>query len=326
MKNRSPYDDNISRVLAKIEQQFGDTTPMTPEEERAALARFKAGDMAARDELVRRNMRFISKVALMYVNEKVPFDEMFSEACEGFLVALSRFEPDREFKLISYAVHWIKQRCIVYIRTHTYTVRRPVHISRQRSKVIKAAAQLRNNSDRAVTPEQLAEATGLTVDQVQDALNCESEHSLDLPRHPSSDSDDPQSFKDLLVADNTDTLADLEDADLTHQIQKAIGILPARDQQIIAAFYGFDGDPCTLEEIGTQLGLTRERVRQLRNRALSRLRNHLMPRLPSEVVLREIPIKRQTQIRRMVEEGTDPEDIPFFTGVEADAVERILAA
>lgn len=267
-----PTDTPIAHRIAQIEAMC-DTAPLTAARERELVLQMQAGDTAARDELVQRNIRFIAQQALRYTNAYVEFEDVFSEACDGFLAGLERFEPDRGFKLISYAVWWIRQRCIYYLRSHAGTVRRPFPVVTHRHAARAAAERLGHRHGRAPSLEAVAAETGLRPDQVLDGLRAGQDLRLDTP--PPGAPDDGLTLADTLVGAVADPEVDARRAVLRERLLAAIDRLPARKRRIVLAYYGFTDEGHTLDELGAKLGITRERVRQLRNMALGELREHL---------------------------------------------------
>ncbi len=246
--------------------------PLLKIEEETALARraFK-GDVEAQEKLARHNVRFVVSVAKKFQNRGVPLMDLIGEGNLGLMTAARKFDPDRGVKFISYAVWWIRQAILASLARQGRTVRVPLNRTADLSRIVRTSETLRQDLQREPTPEEIAAATGLTLDVVQSlaALNT-SEVRLDAPLDP----DGERSLIDRFIADEQgDPEAQAMDKFLSEEIEHALRTLPPRDARVIRLYFGLDGGrEHTLEEIGGMLGVTRERVRQLRDRALKRLR------------------------------------------------------
>jgi RNA polymerase primary sigma factor len=236
------------------------------------LARLiRAGDQDALQELVKRNLRFVISVAKKYQNRGMPLIDLIGEGNVGLLTAARKFDPDQGVKFISYAVWWIRQAILASLAKQGRTVRVPLNRTADLSRIIKGAEILRQKLRREPMPEELAQLTGLTVDVVQalSALN-----SGDIRLDASLDPDSDRSMMERFVSED---MVNPEDEYMNRfvsgEIDRALATLPARDAKVLRLYFGLDGGrEHTLEEIGSMLGVTRERVRQLRDRALKRLR------------------------------------------------------
>jgi RNA polymerase primary sigma factor len=254
------YLDEISRV------------PLLSREEEMELARkaFK-GSVAAQEKLARHNVRFVVSVAKKFQNRGVPLVDLIGEGNLGLMTAARKFDPDRGVKFISYAVWWIRQAIQAAIARHGRPVRVPLNRTADLSRIIRTAESLRQELRREPTPEEIANATGLSLDVVQSlaALNT-ADVRLDAPLDPEGD----RSLIDrFIAADQGDAEEQAMDKFLSEEIEGALKTLPPRDAKVLRLYFGLDGGrEHTLEEIGGMLGVTRERVRQLRDRALKRLR------------------------------------------------------
>ena len=254
------YLDEISRV------------PLLSREEEMELAR-KAfrGNVAAQEKLARHNVRFVVSVAKKFQNRGVPLVDLIGEGNLGLMTAARKFDPDRGVKFISYAVWWIRQAILAALARHGRTVRVPLNRTADLSRIIRTAETLRQELRREPTPEEIAGSTGLALDVVQAlaALNT-AEVRLDAPLDPEGD----RSLIDRFIADEQgDAEEQAMDRFLSEEIESALRTLPPRDAKVLRLYFGLAGGrEHTLEEIGGMLGVTRERVRQLRDRALKRLR------------------------------------------------------
>src|SRR5437660_11031190 len=247
-------------------------TPLLTQKEEIALARkVRAGDQESMQELVKRNLRFVISVAKKYQNRGLPLTDLIGEGNVGLLTAARKFDPDQGVKFISYAVWWIRQAILSSLARQGRTVPVPLNRTADVSRIIKASEILRQKMRREPTPEELSKLTGLSVDVVQSlaALNT-GEVRLDAPMDPTGD----RSLIERFVSDELpDTEEEAMNRFLDDEIATALSTLPPRDATVLRLYFGLEGGrEHTLEEIGSLLGVTRERVRQLRDRALKRLR------------------------------------------------------
>jgi RNA polymerase primary sigma factor len=246
--------------------------PLLKIEEETALARraFK-GDVEAQERLARHNVRFVVSVAKKFQNRGVPLMDLIGEGNLGLMTAARKFDPDRGVKFISYAVWWIRQAIQAAIARHGRPVRVPLNRTADLNRLGRATALLTERLGRVPTTEELVEATGLTRDAVR-ALGALHIEALRLD-HPVREADDRGRMERFvpLTQDGTDatTMANSRTTDL----ETALAALPPRDAKVLRLYFGIDdGKGRTLEEIGRMMGVTRERIRQLRDRALRQLR------------------------------------------------------
>ena len=254
------YLDEISRV------------PLLNREEETELARraFR-GDVAAQEKLARHNVRFVVSVAKKFQNRGVPLVDLIGEGNLGLMTAARKFDPDRGVKFISYAVWWIRQAVQAAIARHGRPVRVPLNRTADLSRLGKTTTLLKERLGRMPTVEELARATSLTVEAVRSlsALNTEAVR-LD---HPTRDGDGNERMERFATGDQEGTDSQAITNSQTSDIEAALGTLPPRDAKVLRLYFGLDdGQSRTLEEIGRMMGVTRERIRQLRDRALLRLR------------------------------------------------------
>ena len=262
-----PERDILDQYLYEVS-----TYPLLKGHEEIDIARkIRAGDADALQELVKRNLRFVISVAKKYQNRGLPLIDLIGEGNVGLLTAARKFDPDQGVKFISYAVWWIRQAILSSLARQGRTVRVPLNRTADLSRIIKASEILRQKLRREPTPEELAQLTGLSVDVVQSlaALNT-GDVRLDAPMDPDGD----RSLIERFVADEMpDTEEEAMNRFLNDEIEEALNTLPPRDAKVLRLYFGLEGGrEHTLEEIGSMLGVTRERVRQLRDRALKRLR------------------------------------------------------
>jgi RNA polymerase primary sigma factor len=247
-------------------------TPLLTAQQEVALARkVRAGDEEAMQELVKRNLRFVISVAKKYQNRGMALTDLIGEGNVGLLTAARKFDPDQGVKFISYAVWWIRQAILASLARQGRSVRVPLNRTADLSRIVRTAETLRQDLRREPTPEEIAVATGLTLEVVRAlaSLNT-SDVRLDAPLDPEGD----RSLIDRFIADEQgDAEEQAMDRFLSEEIEQALRTLPPRDAKVLRLYFGLDGGrEHTLEEIGGMLGVTRERVRQLRDRALKRLR------------------------------------------------------
>jgi RNA polymerase primary sigma factor len=260
-----------SQSLDKYLQEIGKVELLTPDEEVELARRIREGDQAALEKLTKANLRFVVSVAKQYQNQGLSLGDLINEGNLGLIKAAKRFDETRGFKFISYAVWWIRQAILSSLARQGRTVRVPLNRTADLSRIIKASEILRQTLRREPSPEELSQVTGLSVDVVQSlaALNT-GDVRLDAPMDPDGD----RSLIERFVADEMpDAEEEAMNRFLTDEIESALGTLPPRDAKVLRLYFGLEGGrEHTLEEIGTMLGVTRERVRQLRDRALKRLR------------------------------------------------------
>src|SRR5215212_544289 len=246
--------------------------PLLTVEQETALAR-KAfrGDVEAQEKLARHNVRFVVSVAKKFQNRGVPLMDLIGEGNLGLMTAARKFDPDRGVKFISYAVWWIRQAIQAAIARHGRPVRVPLNRTADLSRLGRTTTLLKDRLGRMPTTEELARATGLTVEAVRSlgALHVEALR-LDQPVREGEDRGRLDRFVPL-TQEGTDasTLASSRTSDL----EEALAALPPRDAKVLRLYFGLDdGNSRTLEEIGRMMGVTRERIRQLRDRALRQLK------------------------------------------------------
>jgi RNA polymerase primary sigma factor len=254
------YLDEISRV------------PLLNREEEMALAHkaFK-GNVAAQEKLARHNVRFVVSVAKKFQNRGVPLVDLIGEGNLGLMTAARKFDPNRGVKFISYAVWWIRQAVQAAIARHGRPVRVPLNRTADLNRLSRTVTLLKDRLGRMPTTEELARATGLTMEAVRSlsALNSEAVR-LD---HPVRDGEASERIERFATSEQEGTDSSAIANSQTSYIEAALASLPPRDAKVLRLYFGLDdGNSRTLEEIGRMMGVTRERIRQLRDRALLRLR------------------------------------------------------
>jgi RNA polymerase primary sigma factor len=244
---------------------------LTPEQEVELGHRALAGDEDAVQALVRANLRFVISVAKKYQNRGVSLSDLIQEGNVGLVTAARKFDPDQGVKFISYAVWWIRQAILSALANQGRAVRVPLNRASDLSKIFRERERLKQELKREPSPEELGEATGLTpavVTHLQ-TLNA-AEIRLDAPI---GDTEDSQLMDRFITEEAIVTEEEVEERLLTERIDHALTTLQERDAKVLRLYFGLEGNrEHTLEEIGEMLGVTRERIRQLRDRALKRLR------------------------------------------------------
>jgi len=244
---------------------------LTVAEETALARRAFKGDIEAQERLARHNVRFVVSVAKKFQNRGVPLMDLIGEGNVGLMTAARKFDPDRGVKFISYAVWWIRQAIQAAIARHGRPVRVPLNRTADLNRLGRATVLLTERLGRAPTTDELMVATGLTRDAVRSlsALHIEAMR-LD---HPVREADDRGQLERFVPLAQEGTDANTLANSRTQDLEAALAALPARDAKVLRLYFGLAGGrEHTLEEIGGMLGVTRERVRQLRDRALKRLR------------------------------------------------------
>ena len=247
--------------------------PLISADEEISLARrIKQGDQTALDKLVKSNLRFVVSVARQYQNYGLPLLDMINEGNIGLMRAAKKFDETRGYKFISYAVWWIRQAIIQAIANQSRTVRVPVNRSEELRRIKQTSKHLQHELGRKPDVDEIAEEMDASVDEINEALNSFSHCiSLDLPFN----NDDDRSLLDLLpdemqVPPDETTMLQF----LKSDVGDVLNTLPDREAEVIRLYFGVGTDRAhTLEEIGVQFGLTRERIRQIKERALQRLRH-----------------------------------------------------
>ena len=244
---------------------------LTPEEEDAIARRARAGDKQALSQLVRANLRFVVSVAKRYQNRGLPFADLVQEGNVGMVTAARKFDPDQGVKFISYAVWWIRQAILASLARQSRSVRLPLNRATELARVLRVSEDLKQKLDRDPTPAEIAGPAELQESTVVMllALNV-AEVRLDAPV---GDSEDSQLIDRFLV-DESDVEEAVDATILKEHVTLALQNIRPRDARVLRLYYGLQGESeHTLEQIGQLLGVTRERVRQLRDRALQDIRN-----------------------------------------------------
>jgi RNA polymerase primary sigma factor len=261
-------EDSLGSYLTEI----ASSKPLPAAEEVDLARRIKQGDENARNRLVEANLRFVVSVAKEYQNRGVPLADLISAGNMGLITAAERFDETKGFKFISYAVWWIRQGILQTLAEQSRTVRLPLNKIGLLYKISKASRMLQQEQADDPKPEQIAEQLEVSVDEVKETLLCgRSVRSLDATFRE----EDDHSLLDVLPDDRQESPEkQVMRGCLRGQIDTVLGSLVGREAEIIRLYFGLDGEePMTLDQIGARFSLTRERVRQIKEKALHRLRH-----------------------------------------------------
>ncbi len=249
-------------------------TPLLKREEEKELAeRIREDDKAALDQLVKANLRFVVSVAKQYANQGLPLEDLINDGNLGLIKAAHRFDEKRGYKFISYAVWWIRQAMLQSLAEHSRIVRLPLNRAGTLYRIGKVSRQLDQELGRKPNAEEIAKKLNISIEEVQDTMNIANTHiSLDDPY--SNDQDD-NALVDYLMDENAEMPDERTYSNaLGEDMAKALGTLSDRECEILTLYFGLKNDePLTLEEIGKRLNLTRERIRQIKEKAIMRLRH-----------------------------------------------------
>jgi len=265
--------DTIS--LDKYLQEIGKESLITPEQEVELAIKIREGDQAALDKLTKANLRFVVSVSKQYQNQGLTLPDLINEGNLGLIKAAQRFDETRGFKFISYAVWWIRQSILQALAEQARIVRLPLNKIGNINKINRAFSQLEQKYEREPSVDEIAEALDVSVAEVKESLRNNSRAvSMDVPLGDESDSGtlyDVMGSKDAARPDD-----DLMNESLKQEITSALSTLTSRESDVLKLYFGIEKSVktnLTLEEIGMKFGLTRERVRQIKEKAIRRLRH-----------------------------------------------------
>jgi RNA polymerase primary sigma factor len=261
-----------SQSLDKYLQEIGKVDLITSDMEVELAKRIREGDQLALEKLTKANLRFVVSVAKQYQNNGLTLGDLINEGNLGLIKAAQRFDETRGFKFISYAVWWIRQSIMQALAEQSRIVRLPLNRVGSLNKISKTFSDLEQKFQREPSPEELAEVLEITTEEVADTLKISGRHvSMDAPFAQGEENN----LLDVLVNDSEETPdSGLIIDSLRREVQRALATLTQREADVIALYFGLNGEQAmTLEEIGEKFNLTRERVRQIKEKATRRLRH-----------------------------------------------------
>jgi len=261
-----------NRSLSRYLEEIGDFEPLNPDREVELAIKIKQDDHSALEELVKANLRFVVSVAKDYQGQGLPLTDLINEGNLGLIKAAGRFDETRGFKFISYAVWWIRQSILQALAEHSRIVRLPLNRVGTISKITKTAEKLEAEIERSPNEKEIGRQLNMTSDEVIDAMRISRRHqSLNAPFRDG----DKNSLIDIIQDDNQiapDT--PLMNDSLKDEIRNSLDTLKDRERMVIKMYFGIERDyALTLNEIGEEFNLTRERVRQIKEKAIRRLRH-----------------------------------------------------
>ena len=262
-----------SQSLEKYLQEIGKVDLLTPEEEVELAKKIKQGDQASLEKLTKANLRFVVSVAKQYQNQGLSLSDLINEGNLGLIKDAQRFDETKGFKFISYAVWWIRQSILQALAEQSRIVRLPLNKVGSLNKINKAFSELEQEFEREPSPEELAELLDIPTEEVETTLGVAARHvSMDAPFVEGEDN----SLLDVLENNstpNTDQELDYNES-LRREIERSLSTLTDRQCDVIKLYFGIGIEhPMSLEDIGEKFGLTRERVRQIKDKAINKLRS-----------------------------------------------------
>lgn len=258
--------------LDKYLQEIGHEELISAEEEVELARRIKTGDRKALEKLTKANLRFVVSVAKQYQNQGLSLPDLINEGNIGLLKAAEKFDETRGFKFISYAVWWIRQSILQAIAEQGRVVRLPLNQVGSVNRINKVLSKFEQENERRPSVDEIADKTDLPHEKIEDVLKVNTRQvSVDAPMADG----DGTSMIDFMQSDSdSSTDEELLKESLRAEIASALSVLNDRERNVIQAFYGINQPECTMEEIGKKYGLTRERVRQIREKAIRRLKQN----------------------------------------------------
>ena len=266
-----------SASLDKYLQEIGHEELLTTDQEVELAQRIRKGDKRALERLTKANLRFVVSVAKQYQNQGLSLPDLINEGNVGLIKAAEKFDETRGFKFISYAVWWIRQSILQAIAEQSRLVRLPLNQVGSVNKIARELSRFEQEHERKPSVDEIAERVDLPEDKIADAMKANSRHvSMDAPIADGEDS----SMIDFLSGDSSNTDRELAIESLKAEVSRILKVLTDKEQKVLRAFFGIDGSPeMTLDEIGEKYNLTRERVRQIKEKALRRLRHNTKNKL-----------------------------------------------
>ncbi len=261
-----------SQSLDKYLQEIGKVDLLSPDEEVELAKRIRDGDQLALEKLTKANLRFVVSVAKQYQNQGLSLGDLINEGNLGLIKAAQRFDETRGFKFISYAVWWIRQSILQALAEQSRIVRLPLNRVGSLNKISKTFSELEQRFEREPSPDELAEVLDLPTSEVVDTMKISGRHvSMDAPFAQGEENN----LLDVLENDGEEKPdTGLMTDSLRREVQRALSTLTQREADVVALYFGLNGEHAmTLEEIGEKFNLTRERVRQIKEKAIRRLRH-----------------------------------------------------
>ena len=277
LKISKSFTSRESASLDKYLQEIGHEELLSVDEEVELAQKIKKGDRRALERLTRANLRFVVSVAKQYQNQGLSLPDLINEGNVGLIKAAEKFDETRGFKFISYAVWWIRQSILQAIAEQSRIVRLPLNQVGSVNKINRELNKFEQEHERRPSVDEIADRIDLPEDKIEEAMKVNNRHvSMDAPFVDGEDN----SLLDVL-ADNDMPMADkaLVQESLRKEIDRAIELLNDREQKVVRAFFGIGSPEMTLEEIGDKYNLTRERVRQIKEKAIRRLRHNTKNKL-----------------------------------------------
>jgi RNA polymerase primary sigma factor len=261
-----------SQSLEKYLQEIGKVDLLTPEEEVDLAKRIKQGDQIALEKLTKANLRFVVSVAKQYQNQGLSLSDLINEGNLGLIKAAQRFDETRGFKFISYAVWWIRQSILQALAEQSRIVRLPLNKVGSLNKINKAFSELEQAYEREPSAEELADLLEIPTEEVETTLGVAARHvSMDAPFIDGEDNSLLDVLEDF-ASDRTDSALEYRES-LRREIDRSLSTLTDRQADVIKLYFGIGVEhPMSLEDIGDRFGLTRERVRQIKDKAINKLR------------------------------------------------------
>ncbi len=266
------HSENHNDLIDKYLQEIGNVPLLTPEEEIALATKVQQGDETALEELTKANLRFVVTVAKQYQNQGLTLSDLINEGNIGLIKAAKRFDPTRGFKFISYAVWWIRQAILQALAEQARVVRIPQNKIGTLSKIGKAVSNLTQEFEREPNAEEIAAQLDISESEVESTMQMSGRHlSVDEPIFDSENNTLMDTIENDQQAPPDQSLLS---ESLRIEIERALDTLTPREAEVIRLYFGLDGEhTLTLEEIGARFELTRERVRQIKEKAIRRLRH-----------------------------------------------------
>lgn len=271
LKITKSFTNRESSTLEKYLQEIGRYPLISADEETELSLRVKEGDRAAFDKLVNSNLRFVVSVAKQYQNQGLTLPDLINEGNMGLIKAVQRFDSTKGFKLISYAVWWIRQCILTAIAEQSRIIRIPLNQLGTINKIRKSSSRLEQRLDREPNDYELSEILEITVDVIQDVKRSSVRHaSIDAPLMIGDD----MSLLDTMANNDTPESDELlMKESLGKEIERSLSTLPSKESSVVKMFFGIGRTPCTLEEISEKMDITKERARQIKEKGIRHLRH-----------------------------------------------------